>query len=170
MVRRNRMDDLKDDLNKDIPGKSFKPGTDKFDTIKKPEPDDLNKDIPGKSFKPGTGKFDTIKKPGDSVSGIFIGARSQTIEDTRTHRPKELFVIKLREENEAAVVRKVPCAAMMLQAWDDIVDEYGNGDEAIAISNLRGHRMKIKRLPDSETKGGNQLGQYEIIVSEIPAG
>jgi len=143
MAQRNRMDDLKDDLNKKIPGKSF---------------------------KPGTGKFDTIKKPGESVSGIFIGARKQTIEDQRTHRPKEIFVLKLREETEAAIVRKVPCAAMMLQAWDDIIDEFGNGDEDTAINNLRGHRMTIKRLPDSSTKGGNQLGQYEIIVSEIPAG
>lgn len=124
----------------------------------------------GKSFKPGSGKFDTIKKPGDSVTGLFIGARKQQIEDTRTHRPKDIFVLKLREENEAQTVRKVPCAAMMLQAWDDIVDEFGNGDEDIAISNLRGRRMTIKRLADSATKGGNQLGQYEIIVGEIPAG
>jgi len=131
-----------------------------------PEPEST----PGKSFKPGTGKFDTLKKPGDSITGIFIGARSQTIEDTRTHRDKELFVLKIREEVEPFTVRKVPCAAMMLQAWDDIVDEFGNGDQDAAISNLRGRRFTIKRLADSATKGGNQLGQYEMIVGEIPAG
>lgn len=132
--------------------------------------DELQKGLEavGKSFKPGTGKFDTLKKPGDSVTGIFIGARQQQIMDQRTMREKDLFVLKIREETEAATVRKVPCAAMMLQAWDDIVDEYGNGDENTAIAQLRGHRMTIKRLPDSSTKGGNQLGQYEIIISEIP--
>lgn len=117
----------------------------------------------GKSFKPGTGKFDTLHV-NESITGFFIGARSQTIEDQRTRRPKDIFVLKLREDDENEIVRKIPCAAMMLQAWDDIVDDYGNGDESAAITNLRGKKMTISRGEDSQTKGGNQLGQYEIIV------
>ena len=116
----------------------------------------------GKSFKPGTGKFDTLKE-NESVTGIFMGARIQTIQDTRTHLAKDLFVIKLRDEDSQNVL-KVPCAAMMKQAWEDVVDEYGNGIEDMAIKQLHGRKMTINRGEDSRTSGGNQLGTYEIII------
>lgn len=116
----------------------------------------------GKEYTPRTGKkFDTLKV-GDAITGVFIGARMQTITDKESHLPKELFVIKIRDAE--SVVRYVPCAAMMLQAWDEIVDDYGNGDERTAIHILRGKSMTIKRGEDSATKGGNQLGQYTLIV------
>src|SRR5262245_20143265 len=91
--------------------------------------EDLGKDpaITGKSFKPGSGKFDSLKKPGDVLTGVFLEAKIQNIEDQRTHRPKDIFVLKIRNE-QSQNVYKIPCAAMMLQAWDDIIDEYGNGD------------------------------------------
>ena len=121
----------------------------------------------GRSFKPDTGKFNTLKA-NESVTGFFMGAKMQTITDRRTRQPKELFVLKLREETEEEIgpVRKVPCAAMLLQAWEDVVDEYGNGDQEIAINTLRGKKMTINRGDDTRTKEDNQMGTYEIIVFE----
>lgn len=117
----------------------------------------------GKSFKPETGKFDTLKEK-ESVTGTFMGAKHQTITDRRTKMPKQIFVLKLRDDTEN--VLKIPAAAMMLQAWEDLVDEYGNGDENQAITRLRGVKMTLNRGEDSRTKDGNVLGSYEIIVWE----
>lgn len=115
----------------------------------------------GKEYTPGTGKFDSLKV-NQSISGSFLGARWQEIEDQRTHLRKEIFVLRIREEN--GTIRRVPCAAMMLQAWDEIVDDHGNGDPEACIRNIRGRQITIKRLADSATKGGNQLGTYTLIV------
>jgi len=124
------------------------------------------KDNPqGKSFKPETGKFDTLKV-NESVTGFFMGARHQSIMDRRTRKPKDIYVLKLREDSESERVLKIPCAAMMLQAWEDVVDEYGNGDEQAAILRLRGTKITINRGETTTTKDGNELGSYEIIVWE----
>lgn len=119
----------------------------------------------GKSFKADTGKLDSLKV-GETLTGFFLGAKTITITDIRTKLPKPLFVLKLREDNEGEKVLKVPCAAMMLQSWDDMVDEYGNGDEAAAIDKLRGKKMTINRSESTQTRGGDELGVYEIIVWE----
>lgn len=121
----------------------------------------------GKSFKAETGSFDALKE-GESFTGLFIGAKWTEILDRRTRQPKKIYVLKLRKEgDEAEKVYKFPCAAMMLQTWEDICDEYGNGDEDEAVRRLRGRKMTINRGEDTVTKGtNNQLGTYEIIVWE----
>src|SRR5262252_3027181 len=121
----------------------------------------------GKSFKAETGSFDALRV-NDSFTGQFIGAKWQEIQDVRTRQPKKIFVMKFRKDgDETERVYKFPCAAMMLQTWEDMVDEYGNGDEEEAIKRLRGRRMTINRGDDTFTKSSrNQLGTYEMIVWE----
>jgi len=115
----------------------------------------------GRSFKAETGKFDSLVV-GQSVSGVFMGAREQEITDTRTRQPKTLFVLKLRDENDK--VLRIPCAAMLLQTWEELVDAYGNGEQTTAIRMLHGRKMTINRGPDTRTKDGNVMGTYEIVV------
>ena len=117
--------------------------------------------VGGRSFKADTGKFDSIVA-GESITGMFIGAKDQEIMDQRTRQPKTLFVLKLRGEGDRII--KLPCAAMLRQTWDDIVDEYGEGDEQKAIAYLRGRKMTINRGQDVRTKDNNPMGTYEIIV------
>jgi hypothetical protein len=118
----------------------------------------------GRSFRAETGKFDSLKV-NESITGIFMGAKSQTITDRRARPPvpKDVFVLKLRDEEHDRVI-KLPCASMLLQTWEDLVDEYGNGDQEAAITALRGKKMVINRGEDSSTRDGNKLGTYEIIV------
>lgn len=117
----------------------------------------------GRSFKPDTGKFDSLVV-NQSLTGFFMGAKHQTITDIRTRLPKDIFILKLREDSEESRILKIPAASMMMQAWDDVVDEYGNGDQDEAIRKLRGRKLTINRGEDTKTRGGTQLGQYEIIV------
>lgn len=118
----------------------------------------------GKSFKPDVGKFDSLAV-GDVLTGVFMGARHQQITDTRTRKPKSVFVIKLRE-TETDEVKKIACATMLERAFEDLVDEYGNGDETTAINRLRGTKLTLTRGEDERTQGGNQIGTYEIFVHE----
>ena len=124
---------------------------------------------PSKVFKSETGKFDSLKEK-ESFTGTFVGAKHTEITDTRNRNRGEknpIFVLKPRKDgDESDKVYKFPCAAMMLQVWEDIVDEYGDGDEDRAINALRGRRMTINRGVDSKTRDGNALGNYEMIVWE----
>jgi len=121
----------------------------------------------GKSFRPDTGKFTSIAV-NESHTGEFMGARTQQITDLRSKvgAKKDILVIKLRDV-DTDEVKKIACAHMLVQAWEDVVDEYGNGDESVAINKLRGTRMTINRGPDEKTKTSNNvIGTYEIIVWE----
>jgi hypothetical protein len=118
-----------------------------------------------KHFKPDTTSFLTMK-PGQVIEGFFLGARHQTITDQRTKADKDLFVLRLRDTSNPDIIHKIPCAALMFQAWNDLVDEYGNGDENSAIESIRGKRVSILRGDDIRTKMGNPMGSYEIVVWE----
>lgn len=116
----------------------------------------------GRSFKADTAKFDSLAI-GESLTGIFMGVKDVEITDTRTRQPKTLFVIKLRANDK---VLRVPCAAMLMQTWEELVDEYGNGNQEAAIRSLHGRTLTINRGLDTRTRDGNQMGTYEIIVHE----
>jgi len=116
----------------------------------------------GRTFRPDTGKLLSLEK-GEEVRGVFIGVQNVTIKDKRTKLPKELFVLKLRDETTNEI-QKLPCAAMMLHAWGDIVDEYGNGDEPAAIQQLRNKVFVINRGDDMKTTDGNQMGTYSVTI------
>lgn len=119
----------------------------------------------GKSFKPDMGKF-TELKVNQSHTGIFLGCRYTDIIDSRSkdRHTKPVLVIKLREKETEAVLR-LACAKMLEQAWEDVTDEYGNGDHETAVTRLRGCLMTINRGPDGRTATtGNPIGSYEIIV------
>lgn len=129
---------------------------------RKSEPSENPGTTAGKTFKPDTGKLLSLQV-GEEVRGVFIGTQTITIKDKRTRQPKELFVLKLRDE-ESGEIQKLPCAAMMLHAWSDITDEYGNGDEQAAIQQLRNRVFIINRGADTKTTDGNQMGTYEITI------
>lgn len=116
-----------------------------------------------RSFKPDTTQFYTIKE-NEQIRGVFLGARMQTITDTRTKQPKDLWVMRLRTEDGEVV--KLPCSALLLQAWSDLTDEYGDGDNDATMTYLRSKEMVISRGEDMRTKGGNPMGTYEITVFE----
>lgn len=126
------------------------------------DPDNPQQGPVARSFKAETGKFDSLKV-NESITGLFMGARDQQITDVRTRQPKTIFVIKLRDES-ADKVRKIPCAAMLLQTWEELVDEYGNGDQDAAMKFLHGRKITINRGSDTKTRDNNVMGTYEIIV------
>src|SRR5215470_12414109 len=104
----------------------------------------------GRSFKAETGKFDSLKV-NESITGTFIGARSQQITDQRTREPKQIFVLRLHDAANDRVI-KLPCASMLRQTWEDLVDEYGKGDVDKAVDFLRGHKITINRGDDTKTR------------------
>jgi hypothetical protein len=116
----------------------------------------------GKSFRPDTSKFRTMK-PGETFTGIFVSAGHTEIMDRRTKQRKSLFVLRIRDE-ESDRVEKFPCAAMMLRAWEDITDEYGGGDPDATISALRGKHISIERGDDAKTADSNPMGTYTVTV------
>lgn len=115
-------------------------------------------------FKPDVGKFDSLAI-GESFTGHFLGCKSQEITDQRSkdRHTKSVLVLKLREM-EGKNVLKIAMATMLERAWEDVVDEYGNGDHDLAVNILRNRRMTINRGPDERTKQGNAIGTYEMIV------
>lgn len=129
----------------------------------KPEKPKDQKPPSGRTFKAETGKFDSLVV-GQSITGIFMGAKDTEITDTRTRQPKTLFILKLRDESDK--VLRVPCAAMLLQTWEELVDAYGNGNQETAIRMLHGRKLTINRGPDMKTKENNPMGTYEIIVHD----
>lgn len=129
---------------------------------KKTEPSDSMETSKGRTFKPDTGKLLSLAV-GEQVRGVFIGTQTITITDRRTRQPKDLFVLKLRDE-ETNVIQKLPCAAMMKHAWSDIVDEYGNGDETAAVQQLRNRVFVVSRGADTKTTDGNEMGTYEVTI------
>jgi len=116
----------------------------------------------GKSFRPDTSKFRTLK-PGETFTGIFVGAGTTEIMDRRTRLRKELFVLRIRDE-ASEKVEKFPCAAMMLRGWEDIADEYGGGDTDATIQALRGRHLSIIRGDDAKTADSNPMGTYEFVI------
>lgn len=117
-----------------------------------------------RSFKPDTSRFRTLQ-PGEEFTGVFVGAGHTEIRDKRTRALKTLFVLRIRDE-ETDKVEKFPCAAMMLRAWEDICDEYGNGDTDATIQQLRNRRMTISRGENMKTADSNPMGSYEFQIFE----
>src|SRR5262249_35540043 len=107
---------------------------------------------PGKSFGGAQQAFHSLEV-GDTVTGLFMNCGYQEIVNTRSavREMKQVLVMKLREP-ESDEVLKIACAAMLKSAWEDIVDEYGNGDHDQAVRNLRGKKMTINRGEDTRTK------------------
>lgn len=132
-----------------------------------PEPPKSGEPITsGKSFKPNLGKF-TELKVNQSHTGVFLGCKYTEIIDSRSKNrdTKSVLVIKLRDKDNPENVLRLACATMLERAWEDVVDEYGNGDHDMAVTRLRGHLMTVNRGEDGRTATtNNPLGSYEIIV------
>ena len=86
--------------------------------------------------------------------------------DRRTKAEKEILVFKLRN-GETDEIYKVAAGAMLVHAWEDIVDELGNGDESTTNQKLRGEDMSIIRGEDTRTAENNPMGTYEIVFWNI---
>lgn len=130
---------------------------------RKPNPENPESERKGRSFKPDATSFKSMVE-GETIRGFFLGRSSAEIKDRRTGAPKTLQILKLRGEDEAVI--KLPMAAMMQRAWEDICDEYGGGDEDSAVQKLRGVEMEITRGKDMRTADKNPMGTYEITIFE----
>lgn len=119
----------------------------------------------GKKFSSASGSFTSIE-PGEEHRGHFINAGEQEIMDRRTRQPKKIMVIKIRSAENPDEIKRFACATMLERCWEDLVDEYGNGDHDTACKQLRGRLMVITRGQSTTTRDGNELGQYEIFVAE----
>lgn len=114
-----------------------------------------------KSFKRDL-KFYELK-PNTQLKGTLVSARQQTIRDTRSKKEKQIWVYRIKLENEDRTIQ-LGGREMLDQQFHDAADDLCGGD----MDSLRGVPVIINRGDDTTTRDGNPMGTYELMVGELP--
>jgi len=112
-----------------------------------------------RSFKTEESGFKELN-PGESIEGVFVSRRRQTIKDTRTKAPKDIWVYRVRTDTEGIV--NIGGRAMLDRQFEDIVDDMFAGSE----NAIKGLRIVINRGDDKKTRDGNPIGSYEVLIED----
>lgn len=116
----------------------------------------------------GKGNFNKLE-PGGEIAGIFVSMRYRKIKDTRTREDKVIRVYSIRT---AEGVAKVSGRALLDSCFDDVMDEHGgytivnNTASGSGIEWITNRPVKFLRGEDTETRQGDEMGTYEILVEE----
>lgn len=114
-----------------------------------------------RSFSSDTTGFYELNE-GDSIEGIFINRRKQTIKDRRTKAMKDIWVYRIRTEEG---IINLGGRALLDRQFEDALDDMFGGN----LEALKGKRVQINRGEDGQTGDGNPIGQYELLIEDPSA-
>lgn len=123
-----------------------------------------------KSYKKdGTSSFDELEANGE-IPGTLIAIRNQIITDNRTKKDKEIRVYSIKLAD--GTVKRISGRTLLDRCVDEIMDEHGGFSVESKQYWGKGFDWLINRDviflrgDDTKTKSGDQLGTYEVLVSE----
>lgn len=93
---------------------------------------------------------------GEEIKGTFLGVKDKQITDRETGQPKVIRIYSIKISDTE--IARIGSRTLLDDAFDDAAGEFGGADKML------GKTVAFIRGEDVETRGGNEMGTYEIVV------